>query len=266
MSRTEVTGGGNSGNQFGDPSRINLLDWYPNFLPIPATARNTFVGATIDSTRSNLSIKTAGAIVEANKICELTIDDDKYAFGTGTPGFRGPGATNIGDFKTELACQFWCDAVTRANTAVDAYAGVEIFSATNNSLNGNGAVADGSVKLFGYFNDYTKFGMSVRRGTGTATTFTTATVPNVAVAPNPEIASGHLLRMLWDPFALTIDCYVDTTHIGKADMSTMSPGMPPSIGFFLWSGNNAVAVSMQASISMMRVTKFDTNKIGSGFI
>lgn len=245
----------------------DLLERYFEFQAVPTTKVNTLAGGTIAVASPSLVLGSAGAVVETNKLLEVYLERDQFALaGAGAAaGFRGPGATSWGDYTTIFSAQVCPDTTSRANAAADAYAGIEIYSRDVNNL--NSAAASASLKLVGYFNDFTKFALIVNLADGGGDHITNMTVPKLNADPN--VAEGHLFELIYDPFALTVTAWVDRQATATASIANINVALAGGnlmTGAFLWTGNNAVANGHFCNFSYVRHAKLRTWLNGSGLV
>lgn len=254
---------------FSAETRRRLVASLP-FTEAPATIRNTWTGSATRRKVPSLIFESAGAVAETNKLAELAlIQVDPVIGGT----FFGPGST-VGpyDFRFSVRMQMVADTATPANVSSSAVAGIQLGSDCSATLTTTPSNSQGVVRLARVLSTPNRFQFWRAMGDGSAGISTVFDVTDPASA---TVTVGHLVELVWDPFALTITALVNN-RVRAVHSESLHGWMPPvasfgdannvALGLVVYSGTQTAATKTLVQWTAPTLEWLGTSEIGSGLV
>ena len=265
-----VTG---AGNAFGASLRAFRHDRYYAGQVAPTVARNGFAAPTVVTFPPGFEVKSAGAIIENNKVWEAAIE--KVFVSTASAIEDNELAADT-DFDMEVACNIY--AFTGANgdgsralVNARAFAGIHIYSPGLASYAG-ATSPSGAFQLRQRLDDFSQWELAYYPGAAAAAQVATFTVPLLntngpGLTMDPNYSGGHSICLKWKSRELVLEAIVDA--VVRASLPVANPNfnvVPDNVlvGAFISSGTQSAACSIFSRFSAFRVTNYATQ--GQGLI
>ena len=230
---------------------------YP-FTLLPLQKVQTFTTPSIILTPPTVRFIN-GATVESNKLYEASIEQ-AYNSGEGNFFPYGPDESKGHNYITSFDCIMAILGITPANLDNTGFIGIELFSQNASTL--TNTPANGCIQLKWQLKDPTQWMLSTYLGDSIPGIHQSFSIPSF------QALGGHKVRLLWNPFELSVSAYVDDVLMAKQAIEGILPyadfSFVTQTGILITNGNITANPAIIATWMGAEICTHGLNAQGAG--